>query len=429
MGRLAVRNLGKAYRRYARKRGRLMEWLGASAQHELRWVLRNVSFEIEPGESVGIVGSNGAGKSTLLKLIAGTTQPTSGTVETMGTLSALLELGVGFHPDFTGRENVYMAGSIRGLSPERIASLMAEVADFAEIGDYLDQPVRTYSSGMHVRLAFSIATVIRPDILIVDEALSVGDIYFQQKCFDRIRAFRDAGTTLLFVSHSLSTVYALCSRAIYLDGGVLQIDATAKEAIDLYQARVVAMSQKGQEVVVVAPEKPARDIAAVPAPQAQGTTTGSYHTEGVTIRTVRLLDGAGRDTEVFFADQEMTIEIVGAFDRAVDDPHFGFQVRNRLGQPLFMTTTHGLGARVGAVGPGETRTIRFSFRPSIAPGEYTVTAGIANRGRFDGSFEESLVRHQDVAAFTVVEPANATRWGGIIDLQPTVEVAGAERSA
>jgi lipopolysaccharide transport system ATP-binding protein len=127
-------------------------------------------------------------------------------------------LGVGFHPDFTGRENVYMAGSIRGLSPDRIASLMAEVADFAEIGDYLDQPVRTYSSGMHVRLAFSIATVIRPDILIVDEALSVGDIYFQQKCFDRIRAFRDAGTTLLFVSHSLSTVYALCSRAIYLDG-------------------------------------------------------------------------------------------------------------------------------------------------------------------------------------------------------------------
>jgi lipopolysaccharide transport system ATP-binding protein len=191
-------------------------------------VLRNVSFEIEPGESVGIVGSNGAGKSTLLKLIAGTTQPTSGTVETMGTLSALLELGVGFHPDFTGRENVYMAGSIRGLSPDRIASLMAEVADFAEIGDYLDQPVRTYSSGMHVRLAFSIATVIRPDILIVDEALSVGDIYFQQKCFDRIRAFRDAGTTLLFVSHSLDGVCAVLARDLSRRG-VLQIDGRRRK--------------------------------------------------------------------------------------------------------------------------------------------------------------------------------------------------------
>jgi lipopolysaccharide transport system ATP-binding protein len=303
---------------------------------------------------------------------------------------------------------------------------MAEVAGFAEIGDYLDQPVRTYSSGMQVRLAFSIATVIRPDILIVDEALSVGDIYFQQKCFDRIRGFRDAGTTLLFVSHSLSTVYSLCSRAIYLEGGVLQLDGTAKEAIDLYQARVVAMSHKGaEEVVVVAPSEPSPGRAST----APGSTTGSYSTEGVTIRTVRLLDGTGRNVGVFFGDQEMTIEIVGAFDKAVDDPHFGFQVRDRLGQPLFMTTTHGLGARVGAVQPGETRTIRFRFRPGIAPGEYTVTAGIANRGRFDGSFEESLVRHQDVAAFTVVEPTNAKRWAGMINLQPTVEVVGAGRAA
>ena len=187
------------------------------------------------------------------------------------------------------------------------------------------------------------------------------------------------------------------------------------------------MSQKGQEVVVVAPDEPARDIAAAPAPQAQGTTTGSYRTEGVTIRTVRLLDGAGRDTEVFFADQEMRIEIVGAFDRTVDDPHFGFQVRNRLGQPLFMTTTHGLGARVGAVGPGETRTIRFKFRPSIAPGEYTVTAGIANRGRFDGSSRSRLVRHQTSPRS---RPSLRTRRGGASSTRSRPSrVAGAERSA
>jgi lipopolysaccharide transport system ATP-binding protein len=222
------------------------------------------------------------------------------------------------------------------------------------------------------------------------------------------------------VSHSLATVYSLCSRALYIEDGVLQLDGPAKEAIDLYQARVVARSQKGEAVVVVAPGP---SPSSSPSPKAEGDATGSYSTEGVTIRGVSLLDGNGRATEVFLSDQEMTIEIVGVFERAVDDPHFGFQVRDRLGQPLFMTTTHGLGVQVGRVGSGEARAIRFRFRPRIAAGEYTVTAGIANRGRFDGSFEESLVRHQDVASFTVLEPAGAIHWAGMINLHPTVDVA------
>ena len=426
MGQLQLRNVGKAYKRYPRKAGRLLEWLGAEKQHELRWVLRDITLDIAAGESIGIVGSNGAGKSTLLKIITGTAMPTTGAVQAGGTVSALLELGLGFHPDFTGRENVYMAGSIRGLTPEAIAALMPHIEAFAEIGDYLDQPVRTYSSGMQVRLAFSVATAVRPDILIVDEALSVGDIYFQQKCFERIRGFRDEGTTLLFVSHSMHTVYALCARAIYLEEGVLRLDGPAKEVIDLYQAHVVAKSHKGEEeVVVVAPN----DSSSAASAEEPGATTGSYRSEGVRIRSVRLLDAAGRARDVFLGDQEMVVEIVGVFDKKVDDPHFGFQVRDRFGQPLFMTTTHGLGARIGVLQPGDTRTIRFRFMPSIAPGEYTVTAGIANRGRFDGSFEEALVRHQDVAAFTVIEAANAKRWAGMINLKPTVEVAGAGQSA
>ena len=450
MGSLHVRGLGKAYKRYADKKGRLMEWLGARPRHELRWVLRDVSFDVRPGESVGIVGSNGAGKSTLLKLIAGTAQPTEGTVQVGGSVSALLELGIGFHPDFTGRENVFMAGSIRGFPPDMIVALMDEIEGFAEIGDYIDQPARTYSSGMMVRLAFSIATVVRPEILIVDEALSVGDIYFQQKCFERIREFRDAGTTLLFVSHALSTVYALCSRAIFLENGRVQLDGEPKEVLDLYQARIVARSSRGAApLAVVAPPAPApppapppdpvaqvesvvEPAAATPQPQAPAEpalATGSYYSEGVTIHSVVLRDTRGGASDVFLSDQTIVVEVMGGFDRAVEDPHFGFQVRDRLGQALFMTTTHGQGASIGPVKPGDARTVRFRFTPRIAPGDYTVTAGIANIGRIDGTFEESLVRHHDAAAFTVVQAADAKRWAGMIDLRPSVEIVAAATDA
>ncbi len=437
MPQLSVRNLGKAYKRYSRKSGRMREWFGASRQHELRWVLQDVSFDVEPGDAIGIVGDNGAGKSTLLKLITGTIQPTTGSVHIAGTISALLELGIGFHPDFTGRQNAYMTGSIAGLPPDRVSALMPEIVEFAQIGDYLDQPVRTYSSGMQVRLAFSLATVVRPDILIVDEALSVGDIYFQQKCFERIRGFRDAGTTLFFVTHSLATVYALCSRAIYLENGRVVMDGEPKEVIDFYQARVVekATSNAGALEIVKAPEtakeaapdapQPGRaDEAASPvdpAPSPPGA--GSYFSEGTSIDAVRLLDERGMPAQVFSSASTVTVEIVGRFQRHVEDPHFGFQVRDRFGEALFMTTTHGQGRQVGAVDPGESRVVRFRFQPLLHAGQYTVTAGLANRGRFDGSFEEALVRHHDVASFTVIDPVDAARWSGIINLRPTVEVA------
>ncbi len=437
MPQLSVRNLGKAYKRYSRKSGRMREWFGAPAQHELRWVLQDVNFDVEPGDAIGIVGDNGAGKSTLLKLITGTIQPTTGSVHIAGSISALLELGIGFHPDFTGRQNIYMTGSIAGLPPDRVSALMAEIVEFAQIGDYLDQPVRTYSSGMQVRLAFSLATVVRPDILIVDEALSVGDIFFQQKCFERIRGFRDAGTTLFFVTHSLPTVYALCSRAIYLENGRVVMDGEPKTVIDFYQAKAVekATSNAGALEIVKSPEpignapvdKAPQPALAAEAPaqieSALGTPgAGSYFSEGASIDAVRLLDERGVPAQVFSSAGTVTVEIVGRFERQIDDPHFGFQVRDRFGEALFMTTTHGQGRQVGAVGPGDSRMVRFQFRPSLAAGQYTITAGLANRGRFDGSFEEALVRHHDVTSFTVIDPADAARWNGIINLRPTVEV-------
>ena len=192
MSYIRVNNVGKAYRQYHSKTGRLIEWLSPlnTKRHNLKWILSDINFEVAPGEAVGIIGINGAGKSALLKLITGTSRPTTGEIEISGRVAALLELGMGFHSDFTGRQNVYMSGQLLGLSSEKITELMPQIEEFAEIGDYIDQPVRVYSSGMQVRLAFSVATAIRPDVLIIDEALSVGDAYFQHKSFDKIKEFK-----------------------------------------------------------------------------------------------------------------------------------------------------------------------------------------------------------------------------------------------
>ena len=405
---IRTRALGKAYKRYPRKWGRLAEWIGGAPRHELHWALKDASMSIAPGEAVGIIGANGAGKSTLLKILAGTVRQTTGTVEVAGRLSALLELGLGFHGEFTGRQNVFMAGSLQGIPGEHMAQLFEGVEAFAEIGEYIDQPVRTYSSGMQVRLAFSVATVLRPDILIVDEALSVGDIYFQQKCFDRIRAYRDAGTTLLFVSHSLGTVYNLCTRAIFVEKGEIRLDGTPREAIDLYQARVV---ERGQQ-------EHAAELQVVDRARA----AGSYTTDAVRLESVDILDATGHRAEAFRGDEDMTVRVTVDFDREVDDPHIGFQIRDRMGQAVFMTTTHGLRATVGRVRRGERCVASFRLQPAIAPGQYTVTAGVANRGRFDGSFDEALLRHQDVAAFTVIQPPGDVRWAGVANLKPEFRV-------
>ena len=220
MGTITVTNLGKAYKQYPTRWSRLAEWVtpGHRPRHSLKWVLQAIDFTVNPGEAVGIIGINGAGKSTLLKMITGTTQPTTGGVHIAGRVAALLELGMGFHADFTGRQNAFMAGQLLGYSVEEIARLMPEIEAFAEIGDYIDQPVRVYSSGMQMRLAFSVATAHRPDVLIVDEALSVGDAYFQAKCYKRVAEYKEEGTTLLLVSHS-PAMREHCDRAIMLKNG------------------------------------------------------------------------------------------------------------------------------------------------------------------------------------------------------------------
>ncbi|MDU6435341.1 MAG: ABC transporter ATP-binding protein, partial [Pantoea sp.] len=221
---------------YTSKWSRLKDWwgIGKGKNYKAKNILQDINFTISEGESVGIIGVNGAGKSTLLKLITGTTQPTSGEIKVNGRVAALLELGIGFHPDFTGRQNVYMAGQLLGYSSEEIDNLLPGIEAFAEIGEYIEQPLRMYSSGMQARLAFAVATATRPDILIVDEALSVGDVYFQAKCYSRIAEFKKQGMTLLLVSHAVMDISKQCDRAIFLKSGRIFSDGPSREVVNMY---------------------------------------------------------------------------------------------------------------------------------------------------------------------------------------------------
>ena len=364
MSTIRVRNLGKAYKRYAHKRGRFMEWIGAGPQHQLRWVLRDVTFDVDSGEAVGIVGANGAGKSTLLKLIAGTTRPTSGHSEIHGSVSALLELGIGFHPEFTGRQNAYMAGSIRGYSAERTTSLMPAIEAFAEIGDYIDQPLRTYSSGMQVRLAFSVATCVRPDILIVDEALSVGDAYFAHKSFDRIRRFRDEGTTLLFVSHSAGAIKTLCDRAILLDQGRLVRDGEPDSVLDYYNASIAVNT--AEAAIRQTERETGRAV----------TRSGS---QAARIEKVELLSN-GQSVRALRSGDPAAVRVEVSVQEALHELTAGILIRDRLGNDVFGTNTFHCDAPYRDLAAGQRIAVEFRFDAlQLGVGSYSLTTALHSR--------------------------------------------------
>jgi lipopolysaccharide transport system ATP-binding protein len=364
MAHLRVRNLGKAYKRYPHKRGRLLEWLGAPPQHELRWVLNDITFDVNPGESVGVVGVNGAGKSTLLKLIAGTTAPSRGSIEAGGSVSALLELGIGFHPDFTGRENVFMAGSIRGLAPDSVARLMGDIDAFAEIGDYLDQPLRTYSTGMHLRLAFAVATAVRPDILIIDEALSVGDAYFMHKSFERIRQFREQGTTLLFVSHNPAAVKTLCDRAVLLDQGRLVRDGSPDAVLDYYNA-MIAVQQADAAI-----RQTERETGA------SVTRSGSH---AARIEEVELLS-RGLPVRALRAGEPATVRIKVSVHEPIPELTAGILFRDRLGNDVYGTNTFHCEAPQRDLVPGQHVAVEFAFDAlDLGVGTFSLTTALHTR--------------------------------------------------
>lgn len=404
MGTISVSNLGKAYKQYPTRWSRLAEWItpGHRPRHSLKWVLQGISFTVNPGEAVGIIGINGAGKSTLLKMITGTTQPTTGEVRMAGRVAALLELGMGFHPDFTGRQNAFMAGQLLGYSVDEIARLMPEIEAFAEIGDYIDQPVRVYSSGMQVRLAFSVATAIRPDILIIDEALSVGDAYFQHKSFERIREFRKQGTTLLIVSHDKQAIQSICDRAILLNAGRLAMEGEPEAVMDYYNALLA--DHQNQTV------------------KQEATADGKVQTVSGTgeavVTDIALLDANGQRVEMVDVGQSVTLQIQVRTHAPIGRLVLGYGIKDRLGQVVYGTNTD-LKKQVLNDVPADS-SIRFdiAFPANLGPGTYSVQTALV-------STDTHLVNNyewRDLALLFNVVNINKPHFAGIAWLDPNIEI-------
>ena len=404
MGSIVVSRLGKAYKQYPTRWSRLGEWLlpMRGARHKLKWVLNDISFQVAPGEAVGLIGINGAGKSTLLKLITGTTQPTTGTVLMQGRVAALLELGMGFHPDFTGRQNVYMAGQLLGMTVPEISALMPQIEDFAGIGEYMDQPVRVYSSGMQMRVAFSVATARRPDILIVDEALSVGDAYFQHKSFDRIRQFRREGTTLLLVSHDKQAIQSVCDRAILLDGGYLAREGKPEEIMDYYNAMIAE-----------------RENETVRQHEAHGGKVQTISGTGeATVGDIALLDDTGARVEVVDVGAAVTLEVRVRATAPIPRMVLGYMIKDRLGQPMYGTNTHLKGMALDSVQAGEEVVYRFAFPMNLGPGTYSVATAIV-------STETHLVNNyewRDLALVFTVMNMRRPHFEGSAWLDPAIDI-------
>lgn len=360
MNALTVNSIGKAYKRYPSKWARAWEWISRRSMHQKTWVLKDISFTVSPGEAVGIVGVNGAGKSTLLKIITGTTQPTQGKVNSQGRVAALLELGMGFHPDFTGRQNVFMAGQLLGLRQAEIAACMPAIEEFAEIGDYIDRPVRVYSSGMQMRLAFSVATAVRPDLLIVDEALSVGDAYFQHKSFSKIREYREQGTSLLIVSHDRGAIQSLCDRAILLEHGFVIKDGAPDEVMDYYNALIAEKENATVEVNRLQ----------------DGRAQTSSGTGEAKVESIELLNEKGEVAEYVNVGEHVRLKLQIRLHSDLPELVCGYTIKDRLGQTVFGTNTYHLGLELRQLAKGELVTLEFSFSANIGLGSYSISTAL-----------------------------------------------------
>ena len=381
---LRVESVSKQYRIYQRPGDRLREslTLGRWKLHREFWALRDVSFELSPGTTIGIVGPNGSGKSTLLQIIAGTLEPTHGSVWHEGRVAALLELGAGFNPEFTGVENVFMNASLLGFSRRQTEQLLPEIERFAEIGDFIHQPVKLYSSGMYVRLAFSIAISTEPQILIVDEALSVGDTVFQHRCLRRIKELQERGTTILFVSHDPTLVRALCSRAVLLNGGQVVLDAHPAEVLKRYQKIIMAREQTYEEqeqAATIAAGGESDDVnnatlAEVPRGEVRHSFRhGNGHAEVI---HAGLLDADFRPVESVETGERVHVRIRMLFRREIEHPVCGFMISNRHGINVYGTNTEQRGFVLGPARAGEVVEATFAMDCWLGQEHYFVSVAV-----------------------------------------------------
>lgn len=443
---ISLQNVSKCFKRYARPVDRLKELLlPAKVQCQEFWALRNLSLDIPKGQTLGIVGRNGSGKSTLLQIIVGTLTPTSGEVHINGRVAALLELGSGFNPEFTGRQNVFFNGQLMGLNPQEIAERFDEIAAFADIGDFIDHPVKTYSSGMFVRLAFAVATSVEPDILIVDEALSVGDEAFQRKCYARIQSIRARGGTILFVSHSASAVIDLCDAAILMDKGEKLLFHHPKFVLDKYHKLMYAPEEKANKLreeirelqnvvsydsfkqhISVIENKTIVDVTCETAPEnvveaeirefldpeLVPSNSISYVPRGAKIINPHITMPDGTVVNNLVGRKEYIYTYSVAFVKPAEQVRFGMLIKTVSGLELGGASFTAASQEIYQVEPETIVIVKFHFKCLLTPGVYFLNAGVT--GLVDGHFT-FLSRHIDAAMFRVQPEVNSYSTG-IVDL-------------
>ncbi len=420
MGRQAieVKDVSKMYKLYSRPGDRLKESLGLSKKKKYveHYALRHMSFSVKKGETVGLIGTNGSGKSTMLKIITGILSPTAGKVEIEGRISALLELGAGFNMEYTGLENVYLNGTMNGFKKEEIDARLEEILKFADIGEFIHQPVKTYSSGMFVRLAFAVAINIDPEILIVDEALSVGDVFFQAKCYKKFEEFKELGKTILFVSHDLGSVSKYCDRVILLNRGEKVMEGEPKEVVDAYKKLIVHQL----DVAPAAGEE--RERAGI----REGTLWKDslnnnpdcleYGNGAAHIVDYALLDDRGLITNSIVKGEAFTIRFKVMFHQYIINPIFAFTVKDLRGTEITGTNTMFEHVYVDHTAAGSTRTVSFVQTMNLQGGEYLLSLGCTG---YSGDDFQVYHRLYDVCNITVISDKNSV---GFYDMNSKIEI-------
>ncbi len=403
MSLLSAQNVGKAFRAYSSEWHRFARWFGVPLKPaEEVWVLRHISFDVRVGEAVGLIGQNGAGKSTLLKMVTGTMKPTEGQVQVTGRISAILELGMGFNPELSGRENVRHAAGLMGFNAEQIEQALPDIEAFAEIGNYFDEPVRTYSSGMQMRVAFAVATAWRPEILIVDEALSVGDTYFQHKSFDRIRKFREQGTSLIIVSHDRSAIQTLCDRAILLEHGAVIKDGDPEEVFDFYNALIAEKENSTVEVRKLENGK------------AQ-TTSG---TGEATVEEIALYNSKGEPAEFIGVGEQVTLKIRVKVHHAIESLVLGYGIKDRLGQVMYGTNTWHTEQVLNHPHKGDEFLFSLAFPANLGAGSYSIQTALVDRD----SHLTANYEWRDMALVFNVINIDKTHFAGCLWNEPTITI-------
>ena len=421
---IAVDHISKVYKLYDKPMDRMVEALGLTKKKKYRehFALSDVSFQVKKGECVGIIGTNGSGKSTILKIITGVLNPTGGTLTVNGRIQALLELGAGFNMEYTGIENIYLNGTMNGFTEQEIESRMQDILDFADIGDYVKQPVKTYSNGMFVRLAFSVAINIDPEILIVDEALSVGDVFFQAKCYHKFEEFKKMGKTIIFVSHDLSSVSKYCDRVVLLNQGVKLGEGSPKEMIDDYKRVLVGQyelpepksesSLLNDEQIQVAVQKKAA--------KQDTSKLLEYGTKEAVIEQFYMTDDRGAEAKSIIKGSQFTIHMKVRFMADLPAPIFAFSIKTVKGTEITGTNTMFEKAFLEPVKAGAVKDITFTQKMSLQGGEYLLSFGVTG---YDDNDFQVYHRLYDALDLTVISDKNTV---GFYDMDSKVTVMDAE---